>query len=84
VDVESEWTGRVRAVGRYLSACLIPGKLLKSGNFFVTVGARRRGNWIELRENLLRFEVSAVGNPLHPQRLGVITPLLDWEVKRLE
>jgi len=30
------------------------------------------------------FEVSAIGNPLHPQRLGVITPVLDWDVRKLD
>jgi hypothetical protein len=29
------------------------------------------------------FEVS-IGNPLHPGRLGVITPMLDWDIGRLD
>ena len=82
-DRPDDRTGRTRTKGRYVSACQIPGKLLKSGNFFVMVGTRRQGNWIELYESLLTFEVSAVGNPLNPRRLGVITPLLDWEVRKL-
>jgi lipopolysaccharide transport system ATP-binding protein len=83
-DIPDKRTGRARTKGRYVSACQVPGKLLKSGNFFVMVGARRQGNWIELYEGLLTFEVSAVGNPLNPRRLGVITPLLDWEVRKLD
>ena len=83
-DTPDGWKGTVRPEGRYVSACQVPGKLLKSGNFFVTVGARRQGDWIELHENLLTFEVSAVGNPLHPRRLGIITPILHWEVRKLD
>jgi hypothetical protein len=58
---------------------------LKSGNFFLAVGARRRqGTWIEFQENVLVFAVSAVGNPVHARHLGVITPILDWSVKKVE
>ncbi|MCU1267020.1 MAG: Teichoic-acid-transporting ATPase [Acidobacteria bacterium] len=74
----------LRSQGHYISTCKIPGRLLKSGSFFLTVGARRqRGNWIEFHENLLMFSVSTVGNPVHSRHLGVITPILDWEVRRL-
>ncbi len=83
-DTHDELRGSIRADGRYSSVCKIPGKLLKSGNFFLTVGLRRQGTWIESHENLLMFEVSAIGNPLHPQRLGVITPVLDWDVRKLD
>ena len=83
-DTHDELRGSIRAEGRYSSVCKIPGKLLKSGKFFLTVGARRQGTWIESHENLLMFEVSAIGNPLHPQRLGVITPVLDWDVRKLD
>jgi len=83
-DTHDELRGSIRADGRYSSVCKIPGKLLKSGTFFLTVGLRRQGTWIESHENLLMFEVSAIGNPLHPQRLGVITPVLDWDVRKLD
>jgi lipopolysaccharide transport system ATP-binding protein len=83
-DTRDELRASSCAEGRYSSVCRIPGKLLKSGKFFLTVGARRQGIWIESHENLLMFEVSAIGNPLHPQRLGVITPVLDWEVSKLD
>jgi len=83
-DTHDELRGSVRAEGRYSSVCRIPGKLLKSGKFFLTVGLRRRGSWIESNEKLVMFEVSAIGNPLHPQRLGVLTPVLDWEVRKLD
>jgi len=74
----------VRPEGRHLSVCNIPGNLLRPGKFFLTVGSRRRGTWIELYEDLLIFEVGAVGYPLHPERLGVITPVLDWHISKLD
>lgn len=73
---------RCRTGGRYLSVCTIPGKLLKPGKFFLTIGTQRYGGWIEFYENLLMFEVSAVGTP-YLSRLGVITPILDWDVCKL-
>lgn len=84
-DIDTPETRKVRhkATGRYTSVCTIPGKLLRSGRYFLTVGSQRYGSWIELYENLLTFEVSSVGNPLHPGRLGVITPVLNWEVCKL-
>lgn len=73
---------RCRTEGRYLSVCTVPGKLLKPGKFFLTIGSQRYGSWIELYENLLMFEVSAVGTR-YISRLGVITPILDWDVCKL-
>lgn len=83
-DKPNAWNVTDRSEGRYLSVCRIPGNLLRSGKFFLTVGARRHGTWIELYENLIMFEVSAVGNPIGPHRLGVITPVLDWDFKKLD
>jgi len=83
-DTQDSLGRNVRNEGRYLSVCTIPGKLLKSERLFLTVGTRRQGTWIELHENLLSFEVSAMGNPLHPQRLGVITPVLEWNAAKLD
>jgi hypothetical protein len=58
------------------------GEALKSETLFLTVGTRRQGIWIELHENLLSFEVSAMGNP-HSRRLGVITQVLNWTLPNL-
>ena len=72
----------LRTAGRYISTCNIPGNLLRPGKFFVTIGTARPGSWVELYEHLLMFEISAVGNPF-PQRPGVISPVLDWDIQRL-
>jgi len=83
-DKQDTLRTNLRSEGRYLSVCKIPGELLKSEKLFLTVGVRRQGTWIELYDRLLMFEVSAIGNPLHPQRLGVITPMLDWATGKLD
>ena len=72
-----------RTEGRYVSVCKIPGKLLRPGMFSLTVGTRQYGTWVEQNENLVIFEISSVGNPL-PQRLGIISPVLDWDVHKLD
>jgi lipopolysaccharide transport system ATP-binding protein len=73
----------LRTKGRYSSECSIPGSLLRPGKFFLTVGTNQHSTWFELMENLLVFEISKAGYPL-PERLGVISPILDWEIRRLD
>ncbi len=80
-DTENGTRRGARPAGVHVAACRIPGSLLRSGKFFLTVGVRRQGLWIELRENVLAFEVSPVGNPLNPERKGVITPVLEWSTR---
>lgn len=72
-----------RTEGRYISSCRIPGNLLRPGRFFLTVGLKRHSSWVELYDNLLMFEISAVGNSL-PDRPGIITPVLDWEIHKFD
>jgi lipopolysaccharide transport system ATP-binding protein len=73
----------VKTKGRYLSKCNIPGSLLRPGKFFLTVGTGQHLTWFELMENLLVFEISKVGYRL-PERLGLISPILDWETHKLD
>lgn len=80
-DAANGWRGKARPRGLYASACHIPGNFLRSGRYFLTVGVARGGTWIELNENVLLFEVSSVGNPLNPERKGVVTPVLEWSTR---
>jgi lipopolysaccharide transport system ATP-binding protein len=89
------WDGRPREPGRYLSACNIPGDLLRPGRYQLSVGSRTKTarhtnvrqleSWhVEsLHENVLAFDISEVGFGLDLDRTGVITPALHWEVKRI-
>jgi lipopolysaccharide transport system ATP-binding protein len=73
----------MRTEGRYSSECSIPGSLLRPGKFFLTVGTNQHATWFELMENLLVFEISKAGYQL-PERLGVICPILDWDIRKLD
>jgi lipopolysaccharide transport system ATP-binding protein len=96
VDTDTNgWDGRPREAGRYLSACDIPGDLLRPGRYLLSVGSRTKmaklisgrqfeSGYVEsLHENVLAFDISEVGFGLDLHRTGVITPALHWEVKRI-
>ena len=83
LDQPNNSTQGVRTKGRYLSECQIPGSLLRPGKYFLTVATRQHNTWFEQMENLLMFEISKVGYPL-PERLGVISPILDWKISKLD
>lgn len=76
-------SGLVRDTGHYVSVCTIPPHLLKPGPYRVDVGARSPESF-SLHEGALSFEISEVGYTLHPWRRGVIAPLLEWDVRRLD
>lgn len=80
----TEWKGKVRESGRYRSACRVPGHLLRPGGYTVTIAAFTPVQILELHEHLLSFEVSQVGYSLNLNRIGVVTPVLAWDVCRLE
>lgn len=74
----------LRSPGRYTSTCTVPGNLLHPGSYFVSLGAVRSKQVIDLQEHVLRFEVSPVGYTLNIGRRGVITPILDWNVRAVD
>ena len=76
--------GRVREPGQYLSVGKIPGCLLKPGHYQLSLlSFIERVKIIEFYENVLAFDISAVGYRLNDKRLGVVTPVLKWEVNRI-
>ena len=80
-----EWKGRVREPGRYLATYRVPGHLLKPGCYHLTiVSCVERVNIIERQVGVLTLDVSEVGYHLNPGRLGVVSPVLEWEVKRVD
>ena len=77
--------GQVRTPGRYRSTCTIPAQLLKPGHYFLTVVSVTNNVKIhDCHENALSFDVSFTGYTMHHPRPGLITPVLDWEVKEAE
>ncbi|MGQ0556503.1 MAG: ABC transporter ATP-binding protein [Nitrospiraceae bacterium] len=78
-----EWKGRVREPGSYRSTCQVLPSFLKPGRYYVTiVSFIERVKIIERAENVLSFDVSEVGYPLNPDRLGIVSPVFVWEVSR--
>ena len=78
-----EWKGCIREPGRYLATAKIPPCLIKPGRYYVSFASFIEGvKLIEHLEGAVTFDVSAVGYTFHPNRWGVVAPLLDWKVCR--
>jgi lipopolysaccharide transport system ATP-binding protein len=79
----SDWKGGyTKDIGRYVSTCKVPSSLLKPGRYYVSIGARCSERPFDMHENVLMFDVSDVGYRLNGSRVGVITPILNWEISR--
>jgi lipopolysaccharide transport system ATP-binding protein len=74
----------LRQSGRYLSTCLVPGYLLRPGRYALSIGAATAGRRLAIHDNILSFDVSTVGFHFNDNRQGTITPLLKWDVTRIE
>jgi len=90
-DMDPEWRGRPRPVGRYVSQVTIPGNFLAEGVVLVTAGCERITGAREFRaRDAVGFHVidSAEGdsargdNPGHVT--GVVRPLLPWATRSLD
>jgi lipopolysaccharide transport system ATP-binding protein len=80
----TDWNERIRQPGRYVSTCEVPKHLIRPGAYCLSVGATDNRNKFDIFDNVCRFDVSDVGYPLNKERVGVITPLLEWSVHRDE
>jgi lipopolysaccharide transport system ATP-binding protein len=78
-----EWKGRVREPGQYRSLCEVLPSFLKPGRYYVSLSSFiEHVKIIEKQESVLSFDVSEVGYPLNPGRLGVVSPVFKWTVIR--
>ncbi len=78
-----EWKGRTREPGQYLSVCQAYAPLLKPGRYHLSlVSFIEWVKIIERQERVLTFDVSEIGYTLNPGRLGVVSPVLQWMVRR--
>ena len=79
----TDWKGKIREPGRYQSVCFVPGRLLRPGRYFLSVGALIHNlKALDRRENILSVDISQIGYRLNQDRLGVITPMLKWAVEK--
>jgi lipopolysaccharide transport system ATP-binding protein len=82
-DTDSIGYSKSTPIGIYSACCFIPANLLRPGIYFVTLGAHvPRGGEFEIQEDIFQFEVSSVGYAMNWGRLGVITPVLEWSIRK--
>jgi lipopolysaccharide transport system ATP-binding protein len=73
-----------RTTGDYISSCLLPKTLLKPGRYWLSIGAHvPNGRAIQYLENVLAFDVIPVEGGLNSDRLGIVSPILEWEILKL-
>jgi lipopolysaccharide transport system ATP-binding protein len=85
-DVDPDWRGRPRPIGRYLSTVLIPGHFLTEGTLFVATGVRTIDPAIRqfFEPNVVSFQVVESQNgdgargDYGGRMTGVVRPLLKW------
>jgi lipopolysaccharide transport system ATP-binding protein len=73
-----------RQEGSYVSKCQIPGNILNSGRFLISINAGIPGlkNLAKI-ENILSLEIEdmkGLNAGLGKKRIGIINPLVDWKV----
>jgi lipopolysaccharide transport system ATP-binding protein len=85
-DVDTnDWKDRVRQLGKYVSICKISGSLLKPDRYLLSVAAFVNGvKLLSHHENILAFDVSVNGYNFNIGRIGIITPVLEWTVNRID
>lgn len=77
--------GQVREPGIYRSTCVLPECLLRPGHYYVMIGiyGKPREAVLEEHPDALSFQISEAGYPFNrDQRIGIITPLINWNVAR--
>jgi lipopolysaccharide transport system ATP-binding protein len=77
----TEWREKSRLPGDYVSTCTIPGGILRPGKYFLTIGIcnAKKHTW-QIHEDILSLQITDIGYTLNIERIGVITPLLKWDV----
>lgn len=79
-----EWREGDRDPGRYRATAKIPPYLLRPGRYSLSAFAFIDDVKVfERQEGILRFNVSEVGYTLKFRRSGIVSPVLEWEVTRL-
>jgi len=74
----------IREPGRYKSTCSVPGSMLRPGRYVLSVAAHNNLKVLARHPEILMFDVSELGYSLNVNRAGIITPMLDWNVSRIE
>lgn len=83
-DTDFQQSIRKHSVGDFRATCHIPGKFLKPGTYFVSLGTYipNAKKEFEHFEYIFHFEVSTIGYVMNVQRQGIITPLFEWRIEK--
>jgi lipopolysaccharide transport system ATP-binding protein len=84
-DTDSGPNGQsVRSPGTYQSSCLVPKTLLKPGRYWLNIAAHVPNRKVfERRDHVLAFDVLPVEGSVNTDRLGLLSPVLDWDIQRM-
>ncbi len=84
---DRSWDNKKRERGRYVSRCEIPGMLLNSGSYSLTVGADiQNAEILVLKHHALNFRLEHTGFTVLDGAMrspGIICPSLKWGITRL-
>ena len=79
--------GQSRPPGSYRSTCIFPKKFLRPGQYFCSIGiyGKPRDQVEEEHIDVLFFEISEANYDFNSDpRMGIVTPLLKWDILRIE
>jgi lipopolysaccharide transport system ATP-binding protein len=86
-SVDPSWASRRRTPGRYISRCEVPGMLLNSGSYSVTIAADIQGSeMLFVEQYVLHFSIEHTGFTAldgASRSPGIICPSLKWEISQL-
>jgi lipopolysaccharide transport system ATP-binding protein len=87
IDKEDHLPQTLIEPGIYRAACFIPPEYLQGGTYYIQLGAViPKQQWLDKVENAISFEVvdqDSVVVKLGHGRRGVIYPVLDWKVQKI-
>ena len=84
IDTDNiKWKNYRREPGNYIALCDIPEKFLLPGRYNITISAFIEGvKIIDKLESVLVFELSEIGYDLNPKRIGLVAPIVNWDIQK--
>lgn len=84
-DTDSQSNGlSVRSPGMYRSTCIVPETLLKPGRYWLNIAAHVPNRKVfDRKDHVLAFDVLPVEGSFNSDRLGLLSPVFEWETLKL-
>jgi lipopolysaccharide transport system ATP-binding protein len=76
--------GQTNMPGSYVATFEDKSGSLGPDQYYLSIGSASHDERFPYYERILKFEVSDVGYRLNPGRVGIIKPILKWEVSRTD